>query len=180
MRKTLTVILLIIAASSIALTQTMGAGFNHVRPAARGASLAVIKEPRPVQKTSKIKVYLVAVDDKGKSGRKIGCDDSLVAVTRTIKATSPTLKAAMEELVAISGDDDKKLGNYVFGPELKVESVSISKGTATIRFSGHISVAGICDEPRITEQIMATAKQFPNVKRVKVFVGKETLANAIR
>ena len=180
MRKTPAVILLIITASSLALTQTMGAGYNHVQPAARRASVLLARESRPAQKTSKVKVYLVAVDDKGKSGRKIGCDDSLVAVTRTINAATPTLKAAMEELVAISGDDDKKLGNYVFGPELKVESVKLSKGTATIRFSGHISVAGICDEPRITEQIMATAKQFPNVKRVKVFVGKETLANAIR
>jgi ABC-type uncharacterized transport system substrate-binding protein len=60
-----------------------------------------------------------------------------------------------------------------------LKSVSICKGTATIRFSGEISVAGICDEPRITEQIEATAKQFPTVKRVKVYVGNKTLKYAI-
>lgn len=181
MRKTLAVILLIIAAtSSYALTQTLGAGFKNVQPVPGSIEAAAVKEARPAVQTKEVKVYLVALDDAGKRGRKIGCGDSLVAVTRTIKPTASTLKAAMEELVATSGDDDKKLGNYVLGPDLKVKSVSISRGTATIRFSGHISVAGICDEPRIVEQIMATAKQFPNVKRVKVFVGKETLEDAIR
>ena len=181
MRKTLAVILLIIAASSsYALTQSLSTGFNNIQPVDTNIEAAPAKEAKQTVRAKEIKVYLVALNDAGKSGRKIGCDDSLVSVTRTIKPTASTLKAAMEELVATPGDDDKKLGNYVVGPDLKVKSVSISRGTATIRFSGHISVAGICDEPRIVEQIMATAKQFPNVKRVKVFVGKETLEDAIR
>jgi hypothetical protein len=35
------------------------------------------------RKPTQIKVYLVALADNGKSGKKIGCDDSLVAVTQT-------------------------------------------------------------------------------------------------
>ena len=180
MRKILAASLLIIAASSYALTVSAGTSFNSFQIGTGSIEAKAVKEASSLQATRVVKVYLVALDDAGKTGKKIGCGDSLVAVTRTINPTTSTLKAAMEELVATPNDDDKKLGNYVFGPELKVQSVSISKGTATIRFSGQISVAGICDEPRITEQIVATAKQFPNVKRVKVFVGKETLANAIR
>jgi spore germination protein GerM len=179
MRKTLTVILLIIAASSFALTQTMGARFNFIQPGANSTELAAVKKAMPVQKTQEVKVYLVALSDAGKSGKKIGCDDSLVAVKRTINATAAPLKAAIEELLASPHESDGQLGNYVFGPNLKLKSVSISKGTATIRFSGEISVAGICDEPRITEQIEATAKQFPTVKRVKVYVGNKTLKYAI-
>ncbi|MDT5061055.1 MAG: hypothetical protein QOH63_1514 [Acidobacteriota bacterium] len=179
MRKTLAVILLMIAASSFALTQTMGKRFNYLQPGSRRVEASAVKEVMPVQKTQEVKIYLVALNDAGKSGKKIGCDDSLVAVTRTIKATPAPLKAALEELIATSREDNGKLGNYVFGPNLKVKSVSISRGTATIRFSGAISVAGICDEPRITEQIEATAKQFPTVKRVKVFVGNQTLKYAI-
>jgi spore germination protein GerM len=132
------------------------------------------------EKTSKVKVYLVAVDDKGKSGKKIGCDDSLVAVTRDVPKTQGVLKAALEELIAIPHEFNSQLGNYVVGPDLKVKSATIKGGTATIRFSGAISVAGICDEPRITEQIIATAKQFRAVKRVKVFVGNQTLKDAIK
>jgi hypothetical protein len=139
---------------------------------------AATKAHAPAQATRQVKVYLVAIGDNGQKGKKIGCEDSLIPVTRTIKAKSAILKAALNELV--STEHDGELGNYVVGPNLKVKSVSISKGTATIRFSGQISVAGICDVPRITEQIEATAKQFPSVKRVRVFVGKQTLANAIR
>jgi hypothetical protein len=43
-----------------------------------------------------------------------------------------------------------------------------------------VFVAGACDQPRIVEQIEATARQFPTVKRVRVFLGKQTLAAAIR
>jgi spore germination protein GerM len=179
MRKTLAVILLMIAASSFAMTQTIGKKFKYVQPGTTGAESSAVKEARRFQKTQEVKVYLVALNDAGKSGKKIGCDDSLVAVTKTIKATATPLKAALEELIATSGENNGQLGNYVFGPNLKVKSAIISKGTATIRFSGKISVAGICDEPRIVEQIEATAKQFPTVKKVKVFVGKQTLSYAI-
>jgi spore germination protein GerM len=132
------------------------------------------------EKTSKVKVYLVAVNDKGKSGKKIGCDDSLVAVIREVPKTQRVLKAALEDLIAIPHEFNPLLGNYVFGPDLKLKSATIKGGTATIRFSGAISVAGICDEPRITEQIIATAKQFSTVKRVRVFVGDQTLKDAIK
>lgn len=135
---------------------------------------------KPVQKRT-VKVYLVAVDDNGKTGRKIGCNDSLVAITRTIKPTSSPLKAALEELLIIPHDYSKQLGNYWWGESLKVKSVSIRKGVATINISGNgPSVAGVCDEPRITSQIEETARQFPNVKRVKVFVNGKPLAEAIR
>ena len=134
---------------------------------------ALASRRRPVtQKMLKVKVYLVKIGEAGKGGKKIGCDDSLVAVTRTIKATIAPLKAAIEELLSIPHDE----GNY-----WKVKSASISKGTATIRITGEgPSVAGICDEPRITSQIEETAKQFPSVKRVKVYVNGRPLAEVIR
>ena len=135
---------------------------------------------KPVQKRV-VQVYLVAVDDNGKTGKKIGCNDSLVAVARTIKPTRSPLKAALEELLVIPHDYSKQLGNYWWGENLKVKSVLIRKGVATINISGNGPyVAGVCDEPRITSQIEETARQFPNVKRVKVFVNGRPLAEAIR
>lgn len=133
-------------------------------------------------KTTEVKVYLVALNDNGKSGRKIGCDDSLVAVTRTIQPTAAPLRAALDELLAMPEEFEQagmKLGNYWKGTDLKVKSVTLKSGTATIRITGNIAVAGICDEPRIAEQIEATARQFPTVKRVKVFINGDTLEHAI-
>jgi spore germination protein GerM len=136
----------------------------------------------PAQRNREVKVYLVAVGDNGKMGKKIGCEDSLVAVTRTIKENAAPLKAAIQELLSTPQEtgDNPKLQNFWKGKNLRVRSVSIRKSTATIYLSGEVFVAGICDEPRIKSQVEETAKQFPNVKRVKVFIGKRRLEDAIR
>ena len=145
--------------------------------------LEILKRDRDSsQNTQSIKIYLVAVGDDGKTGKKIGCGDSLVAITRNIKKTAAPLTAAIRELLQTPPhpDGSPNLENFWKGRNLKVRSVSIVNRTATIRLSGSVSVAGVCDEPRIESQIDATARQFPTVKRVKVFIGKQTLAAAIR
>jgi|1185.fasta_scaffold24263_2 hypothetical protein len=142
-----------------------------------GTNALASKRQPATQKTRAIKVYLVKVGDAGKSGKKIGCDDSLYSVTRTVKATAAPLKAAIEELLSMSNEE----GNYWKGEKLKVKSASISNSTATIYITGNgPQVAGVCDEPRITSQIEETARQFPNIKKVKVFVNGKPLADVIR
>src|SRR5579884_253851 len=45
--------------------------------------------------TTSVKVFLVAIGDKGKAGPWIGCGDSLVAVTKKIAPTKAPLTAAL-------------------------------------------------------------------------------------
>jgi len=127
-----------------------------------------------------VKVFLVALDDKGKRGRRIGCDDSLVPVTRTSAAAGTPLQAAVEELLAVPREYEGGLGNYWAGENLRVQSASVSRGVATIRIRGTLPVAGVCDEPRIEEQIKATARQFRGVRTVRVFLNGQRLSDAIR
>src|SRR5258705_5392827 len=144
--------------------------------------LDILKRDRESQNSQSINIYLVAVGDNGKTGRKIGCEDSLIAVTRTIKKTAAPLTVAIRELLQTPQhpEGSPNLENFWKGRNLKVRSVSIVNHTATIRLSGELSLAGVCDEPRIESQIDATARQFPTVKRVKVFIGNEKLSAAIR
>jgi spore germination protein GerM len=130
--------------------------------------------------TRKVKVYLIALDDQGRSGRKIGCDDSLVPVTRTIKATAAPLRAALQELLSIPRKYEGRLSNSWWGRNLKLRTVSLRAGVATIRINGDLLVAGVCDQPRIEAQITETARQFPGVRKVNVFVNGLTLAEAVR
>lgn len=149
-----------------------------------GWSLAqVLKRDRSSGETGqKIKIYLVAVGDDGKSGRKIGCGDRLIAITRSVKKTAAPLTAAIRELLITpeQAGGTPKLENFWKGRNLRVQSVSIRNKTATIQLSGELFVAGVCDAPRIQGQIEETARQFPSVNKVKVFIGKRTLADAIR
>ncbi len=136
---------------------------------------------RTAKATREVKVYLVAVGDEGKAGRKIGCGDSLVPVTRRINTGGAALKATIRELLLIPKDYNEQLKNFWQGRNLRVRSVVLRGGVATIHLSGEgPAVAGVCDEPRITSQIEQTARQFPNVRRVKVFVNGRTLASVIR
>ena len=130
--------------------------------------------------TREVKVYLVSVGDAGRAGRKIGCDDSLVAVTRTVRNDGSPLRAAVRELLSMPREYEGGLGNYWFGERLRVTGATISRGTATIRIAGRLYVAGVCDEPRIEEQIKETARQFAGVRRVNVFVNGRPLARVIR
>ena len=148
-----------------------------------GATLVqILRNEKTNERGQTIKIYLVAVGDDGKGGRKIGCGDSLVPVTRTIKKTAAPLTAAVSELLKTSQQTEgtPRLENFWKGRNLKVKSVSIRNQTATIQLSGEVFVAGVCDGPRIQGQIEETARQFPSVKKVKVFIGKRTLAEAIR
>jgi hypothetical protein len=144
------------------------------------SAVTTVTAPQTSRRTRQVKVYLVALDDKGKRGRRIGCDDSLVAVTRDVAATGTPLKTAVEELLAVPREYEGGLGNYWAGENLRVQSAVISRGVATIRIRGTLPVAGVCDEPRIEEQIKATARQFRGVRSVRVFLNGQRLSDAIR
>jgi hypothetical protein len=128
---------------------------------------------------SEVKVFLVALDDRGRRGRRIGCDDSLVPVTRKVPA-GDLFKAAVEELLTLPRESEGGLRNFWAGEGLRIERAVIIAGEATIRIRGTLPVAGVCDQPRIEEQIKATASQFRGVRSVRVFLNGQRLSDAIR
>lgn len=143
----------------------------------KGWSPAATIVPTPTGR--EVKVFLVALDDRGRRGRRIGCDDSLVPVTRNVTAAGTPLTAAVEELLALPREFEG-LNNFWAGEGLRVQSAAIGAGVATIRIRGTLPVAGVCDQPRIEEQIKATALQFRGVRSVRVFLNGQRLADAIR
>jgi spore germination protein GerM len=119
-----------------------------------------------------VKLFLIAVDDAGRLGKKIGCGDSVVAVTRELRPTRTPLRAALEELLRIprTYGSDPELYNALYQSELKLVSVSVRRGIARLSFAGRLITGGVCDSPRVQAQIEETALQFPTVKKVKVFI----------
>lgn len=133
--------------------------------------------------TTEVKVYLVALDDNGKNGIWFGCDDSLIPVNRTVQPTGAPLTAALDQLLAMPEEYNQgglHLWNDWKGTNLKVKSVSIKNGTATIHITGRLNLGGTCAAPRIKEQIRTTARQFRAVKKVNVFVNGTLLEEILR
>lgn len=119
-----------------------------------------------------VQVFLIALEDNGKSGKLVGCGDSVVPVQVEIPYTQGVLKAALEELLSIKEPyyGESGLYNALYQSDLRVESVTIRDGEAVIHLTGTVMVAGVCDNPRVAAQIEETARQFPTVDRVAVLV----------
>jgi hypothetical protein len=126
-----------------------------------------------------INIYLIKMEDNGKSGTKIGCNDSAIAVKRTVPRGEGILKAAIEELLSIKQRDFQGgLINTVYheGEELTLDRVTIVSGKANIYLtSNNWKFIGTCEDARFMAQFEQTAKQFSTVREVEIFLNGESL-----
>ncbi len=122
-------------------------------------------------------IYLVALGDAGRSGQEIGCGDSIIPVTVNFAPTIAPLTAALGELFAIESRTYGQSGLYnaLYRSDLEVEGIDIENQEAIIDLTGTVRSGGVCDEPRIIQQIEQTALQFRTINRVTIRVDGEVL-----
>jgi len=122
----------------------------------------------------RVKIFMIALNDAGKLGKRIGCDDSVVAVERIIPLTNSVLRASLNELLSVhdQGYGQSGLYNALYQSTLKVDDITLIAAKATIYLSGKVLLGGVCDNPRFDAQIKETALQFSTVRQVSVFVNK--------
>jgi len=148
----------------------LGAG-----PAALSAGPAAVEQA---------KIYMIAEGDEGESGEPVGCGDSLVPVTRDIPSGLSTQGKIAELLQILFSLNDPYYGqsgfrNAVADSNLSVDGVAIQGNTAVIYLSGTVSVAGVCDEPRVDGQIAAIARQFAGITNVIIILNGGPLFNNV-
>lgn len=131
--------------------------------------------------TMKVKLFFVALDDNGKLGKKIGCNDSIVAVERAIPATQAPLTATLKELLAIKERNIGQAGLYnaLANANLKIDGVAVVSGKAIIQLSGTLSLSGVCDDPRVEAQLKELALQFSTVKEVSITLNGVPIEKAL-
>jgi hypothetical protein len=144
-------------------------------------TLFIVGTPVRGVAAKRIKLFFIALDDHGKAGKKIGCDDSVVPVVVNIAPTSAPLRSAYETLLAVRDDPygTQKLSNPLSRSKLKVKSVAITKRVAVIKLTGELISAGHCEDPRIEAQLTEVALQFPSVRKVSVFVNGVALSKLL-
>lgn len=123
--------------------------------------------------TEEIKIYLVALEGTSQEGKIIGCNDKLVATTKSVKVEKTKLETSIGELIAAK--DTEELKNYVKGFHLMLFQVTIAGGIGDVYLNGELNINGTCDIPRIREQLNETAKQFTDLKKVNFYINAQPL-----
>ncbi len=140
-------------------------------------------QPAPaVEGPDHVNIYLVAIGDNGASGKVIGCGDSLVAVEVPVTPMLGVLRAALNELFALEGEQyygQSGLYNALSLSHLTIEDVAVVNGEAIVELKGELITGGECDIPRIEEQLGAAALQFATVQRVSIFINGKPLEEVL-
>lgn len=131
---------------------------------------------------STVKIFLVAINDNGVRGPKIGCGDSIIPVDVPIIPTLGVLRAALTKLLSIKtryfgGESD--LYNSLYQSNLNIDNLSIQNGLATIWLSGTVQLGGVCDTPRFQAQLEQTVLQFSTIKQVNIFINDKPLSEVL-
>jgi hypothetical protein len=128
---------------------------------------------------------MVAIDDNGKSGRLIGCGDSLVGVQVKygLARGVNTAKDALEKLFAVKNQfyGESGLYNSLYQSDLKVDSLTVDGNKkATLKLSGTHMLGGVCDDPRFEEQIKETVLQFKDlIGSVDIFINGKPIKDVL-
>ncbi len=129
------------------------------------------KKEEPKEQT--VYVYYVALEGTELTGKPIGCNDLLVREEKNIVVERSPLEAALNELVTSTPKGELK--NFIKGPQLMLVQVTIANGIADVYLKGDFNISGVCDIPRIQEQLSETAKQFSDLKKVNFYINDQTL-----
>lgn len=173
------------ASATIAASETSTASTTQVQPpplvVITNTPVIIPATPSSPSSGQTVKIFLVAISDNGVSGKKFGCDDSLVAVDVSVTPTVAVLRTALNELLSIKSDyyGQSGLYNALYQSNLEIDNLGLKNGLASIYLKGNLVLGGICDNPRVEEQLRATALQFSTVSEVEIFINGKPLAEVL-
>jgi hypothetical protein len=104
-----------------------------------------------------MKMYLVALEDAGRSGPAIGCGDSLVAVDVPAGDTKAALQELLNQHTMYYGQSG--LYSALYQSNLVIDRFEIGEQKTEVNLTGKLILGGTCDAPRLKEQLTATLRQ---------------------
>jgi hypothetical protein len=131
--------------------------------------------------TERAPVFLIALEDGGVDGRRIGCGDSAVAVEVALERRQPALPGALDALLSMKQDYDNRSGLYnaLHASRLEVERIDRTGAEVKVHLEGYLEIGGECDRPRVLAQLTETALQFPDVQRATFYLEGKPLADLL-
>lgn len=126
---------------------------------------------------TRLRLYFIALGDKGASGTSLGCGDSLIETDTEAVGTTDKLQETFERLLASHDQTygDTGLYNPLYQSQLTFVSGQVSGDTVTVKLSGTIKQAGECDTPRIQAQLTSVAKAATGATHATITVNNKSL-----
>ena len=138
------------------------------------------EKPKEAKKTSPA-IALIAMDGSELNKnltqtKKIGCDDKLVIIEMEDNITSPS--ELLEKLFNYKDykEEDGYYNVFSLSKNLKVDNLDITDGKAILKLSGDLFVGGMCDNPRLFEQIFETINTVTPIGGLEVYINGTELS----
>jgi hypothetical protein len=103
------------------------------------------------------RMYLIALEDGGKSGPAVGCGDSLVAVDLPVKDLKLAVRQLLDNRDRLYGQSG--LYNAFYQSDLKLNRIERTKDGISANLTGKLVLGGECDNPRVKAQLEVTLRQ---------------------
>ena len=146
-----------------------------------GAGDSPRTELKSTDPADRVPLFLIALEDGGVEGRRLGCGDSAVPVEVTLPRRGPALEGALEALLDLHEPYDTRTGFYnaLHGSRLEVARVERAGPEVRIHLNGYLEIGGTCDSPRVLAQLTETALQFEDVQRATFYLEGKPLAGLL-
>ncbi len=133
--------------------------------------------PEPAAAAERVRVFLIAPQDGGRSGRKVACGDSAVPVEVTLPRSAPALEGALRALLAMGDRYDRGSGllNPLYASRLELAGMERQGAQVKVRLTGYVELGDACDNSRMFAQLTETALQFRGISNVQFEIDGQPL-----
>jgi Sporulation and spore germination len=133
--------------------------------------------PEPAATAARVRVFLIAPQDGGRSGRKVACGDSAVPVEVTLPRPAPALEGALRALLAMGDRYDRGSGllNPLYASRLELAGMERHGAQLEVRLTGYVERGDACDNSRMFAQLTETALQFRGISSAQFEIDGQPL-----
>jgi sporulation and spore germination protein len=161
----------------LALALLLGISCSCSRAATPAPPAGAEPAPEPATAAERVRVFLIAPQDDGRSGRKVACGDSAVPVEVTLPRPAPALEGALRALLAMGDRYDRGSGllNPLYASRLELAGMERRGAQVKVRLTGYVELGDACDNSRMVAQLTETALQFRGISSVQFEIDGQPL-----
>lgn len=123
--------------------------------------------------SSTISFYVTKTTQSSPNASSFGCEDTLLKVEKEIiNSVQPPVKSAVTELLnAKDGYTDANIQyNVFYQSNLELDEITESQETISVYITGELKLGGVCDNPRVKEQLTKTIEEYVKGKKINILI----------